>query len=281
MFDGGGPVAAHLLMRLRRNILGVEQRRRKIDRWFAIPPVHRFGDVPRVMGILQIHLQVPRLVVGCPIEQGEGVGSNPSIEVSVVGQRRRKSSRPHPLLVAAHVVGNVLLCQAALVQERHVRILRNHVVAAHQDGRLVQAGVEDRVGKPPFFQSPSAINSPVKLRRVSRLIVAHVVFASRHDVISSLVAQTQVVLGQIVRGGGVVAPHSGAIVLLPGHQTGARRSANRRRTDGVSQPNPAIGELPQMRSAHRNIWVHLDPLRSLLIGEDEQYVGAFVRHSKL
>ena len=109
-------------------------------------------------------------------------------------------------------------------------------------------------------------------------VVAHVVFAGRHDVVPGLVAQAPMIPGQVVRGVGVVAPHPGAIVLLPCHQAGAGRSAYRGGTDGIGEPGSAIGELTQMRGAHRDIRVHFHPLRPLLVGLDEQYVGAFVGH---
>jgi len=70
------------------------------------------------------------------------------------------------------------------------------------------------------------------------------------------------------------------IVFLPGHQASPRRGANRRRTDSVGKPDTALGELPQMRRAHRNIGVHLDPLRPLLIRLDKKYVGTFVQHAR-
>ena len=35
-----------------------------------------------------------------------------------------------------------------------------------------------------------------------------------------------------------------------------------------------------MRRVHRNIGVHLDPLRPLLIRLDKKYVGVFIRHER-
>jgi hypothetical protein len=105
------------------------------------------------------------------------------------------------------------------------------------------------------------------------------VFAGTHNVVSGLVAQAQVVLEHIIGSIGVVAPHARAIIFLPGHQASARRGANGRRANCVGKPDAAPGELPQMRRAHRNIGVHLDPLRPLLIRLDKKYVRTFVQHA--
>ena len=102
------------------------------------------------------------------------------------------------------------------------------------------------------------------------------VFSGTHNVVSGLIAQAQVVLKHIIGRIRAIAPHARAIILLPGHQASTRRGANRRRTDSVGEPDAALGELPQMRRAHRNIGVHLDPLRPLLIRLDKKYVGTFV-----
>ena len=227
-----------------------------------------------------VDLQIPRPVVGRPIQKGERIAGDPGVEVRIVGKCRREGGRPHALPVSARVIGNVLLRQAARMQKRHVRILRHHLVVAHQNGRLVQPSIENGVGKSPCLHALVSIDTTVELRWVPRLVIAHMVFASTHNVVSSLVAQAQVVLEHIIGSTGVVAPHASAIVFLPGHQAGARRGANGRRTDCVGEPDAAPGELPQMRRAHRNIGVHLDPLRPLLIRLDKKYVRPFVRHAR-
>ena len=111
------------------------------------------------------------------------------------------------------------------------------------------------------------------------MVIAHVVFTCAHNIVSGLVAQAQVVLEHIIGRISAIAPHARAVVLLPSHEAGTRRGANGRRTNCVGKPDTALGELPQMRRAHRNIGVHLDPLRPLLIRLDKKYVGAFVWHA--
>ena len=166
------------------------------------------------------------------------------------------------------------------MQKRHVRILRHHLVVAHQNGRLIQPRIENGVGKSPCFYALASIDTTVESGRTPRLVIAHMVFASAHNVVSGLIAQAQVVLEHIIGRIRAIAPNARAIVFPPGYQAGARRGANGRRTDSVGEPDTALGELPQMRCTHRNIGVHLDPLRPLLICLDKKYIGTFVRHAR-
>jgi len=94
-------------------------------------------------------------------------------------------------------------------------------------------------------------------------------------VVARLIPQTGVVGAVAVETRiDVVVRHPATIVLHAGGQTRPRWPTQRRRTHRVLEPHPPLDEALDIGCPHRNVGVHSQPIRVVLVGEEEQHVGS-------
>ena len=234
---------------------------------------------------------MPGPVLGCLLEELQGVAADPVVHVGLLGQgrgpgRREVADRTVAVQAVLHVL-DVRLQQPALPEVRQVgvrRLIRPRLdvrrkvpgsvdVDASRLREVAPVGTDHRAlaGNLDPIREAHRVEGVRPVQSPGRRVHVEVNVADSDRLVAGLVAKPGVQRRPVDR---VVLVRPGAtpVVLQPGGQTGPRGRTQRRGTDRVREVDAPLSQGVEVRRTDRDVGVAPHPVVALLVGEHEQDV---------